>query len=81
MILHVLIAMVAGWVQYHQQQVIAYLSEGNCALKAQLGHRRLRLTDTERRRRAALTHPLGRARLKAVATIATPTPSCAGTSD
>jgi transposase InsO family protein len=72
MILHVLIAMVAGWVQRHQQQVIAYLSEENCVLKAQLGHRRLRLTDTERRRRAALAHPLGRARLKAVATIATP---------
>jgi hypothetical protein len=28
MILHVLIAMVAGWLQRHQQQVIAYLQEG-----------------------------------------------------
>jgi putative transposase len=71
MILHVLIAMVAGWVQRHHQQVISYLSEENRVLKAQLGSRRLRLTDTERRRLAALAHPLGRQRLKAVATLAT----------
>src|SRR5919199_3759902 len=72
MILHVLIAMVAGWLQRHQQQVIAYLQEENRVLKAQLGGRRLRLTDTERRRLAALAHPLGRHRLKEMATIATP---------
>jgi putative transposase len=58
MILHVLIAMVAGWLQRHQQQVIAYLLEENRVLKTQLGGRRLRLTDTERRRLAALAHPL-----------------------
>jgi transposase len=72
MILHVLLAMIAGWVQRHQQQVIAYLQEENRVLKAQLGGRRLRLTDTERRRLAALVHPLGRQRLKAMATLATP---------
>jgi transposase InsO family protein len=72
MILQVLIAMVAGWVQRHQQQVIAYLSEENRVLKAQLGRRRLRLTDTERRRLAMLAHPLGRKRLQEVATLATP---------
>jgi transposase InsO family protein len=72
MILHVLIAMVAGWLQRHQQQVIAYLLEENRVLKAQLGGRRLRLTDTQRRHLAALAHPLGRKRLKEVATIATP---------
>jgi putative transposase len=72
MILHVLIAMVAGWIQRHQQQVITYLQDENRILKAQLGGRRLRLTDTERRRLAALAHPLGRTRLQEVATIATP---------
>ncbi len=72
MILHVLIAMVAGWLQRHQQQVITYLIEENRVLKAQLGGRRLRLTDTERRRLAALAHPLGRKRLKEVALLATP---------
>jgi putative transposase len=72
MILQVLVAMVAGWVQCHQQQVIAYLIEENRVLTAQLGGHRLRLTDTERRRLAARAHPLSRERLKAVATIATP---------
>src|SRR5712691_4618840 len=72
MILHVLIAMVAGWLQRHQQQVITYLIEENRVLKGQLGGRRLRLTDTERRRLAGLAHPLGRKRLKAVATLVTP---------
>ena len=72
MILHVLIAMVAGWLQRHQQQVIAYLLAENRVLKAQLGGRRLRLTDTERRRLATLAHPLGRTCLQEVATIAIP---------
>jgi hypothetical protein len=72
MILHILIAIVAGWIQRHQQQVISYLQEENHVLKAQLGGRQLRLTDTQRRRLAALAHPLGRKRLKEVATLATP---------
>jgi hypothetical protein len=32
MILQVLIAMIAGWINRHQQQVIAYLLEENCTL-------------------------------------------------
>jgi hypothetical protein len=60
MILHVLIAMIAGWLQRHQQQALTYLIEENRVLKAQRGPQRLRLTDTERRRLAALAHPLGR---------------------
>jgi transposase InsO family protein len=72
MILHVLIAMIAGWLQRSQQQVIAYLLEENRVLKAHLGGSRLRLTDTERRRLAALAHPLGRKRLKEIATLVTP---------
>jgi putative transposase len=72
MILHVLIAIVAGWIQRHQQQAITYLLAENRVLKAHLGSRRLRLTDTERRRLAALACPLGRKRLKELATLATP---------
>jgi len=72
MILHVLIAMIAGWLQRNQQQVIAYLLEENRVLKAHLRGSRLRLTDTERRRLAALAHPLGRKRLKEIATLVTP---------
>jgi transposase InsO family protein len=72
MILHVLIAIVAGWMQRHQQQVITYLLAENRVLKVQLGDRQLRLTDTEHRRLAALAHPLGRNRLKEIATVVTP---------
>jgi putative transposase len=71
MILPVLIAMIAGWLQRYQQQAITYLVEENRVLKAKLGSQRLRLTDTERRRLAALAHPLGRKRLKDIAAIAT----------
>src|SRR6266852_1763960 len=78
MILHVLIAMVAGWLQRHQQHVIAYLQEENRVLKAHLGGHRLRLTDTERRRLAALAYPLGRKRLHEVATLVTPDTSYVG---
>jgi putative transposase len=45
MIFQRLIAMVAGWLQRHQQQVITYLQAENRVLKAQLGGRRLRLTE------------------------------------
>jgi putative transposase len=72
MILHVLIALVAGWLHRHQQQVITYLHEENRVLKAQFGNRRLRLTDTDRRRLAAVAYPLGRKRLQEVATLVTP---------
>jgi putative transposase len=71
-ILQVLIAMGAGRLQQHQPQVITYLLEENRVLKARLGGRRLRLTDAERRRLATLAHPLGRQRLKEVATLVTP---------
>jgi putative transposase len=69
---HVLLAMLAGWILRHQQQVITYLQAEHRVLKAQLGGRPLRLTDAARRRLAALAHPLGRTRLQEVPTIATP---------
>ncbi len=72
MILHVIIAMVAGWINRHQPQVIAYLQEENRVLKSKLPGGRLRLSDTERRRLAKLAHPLGCKRLKHLATLATP---------
>jgi hypothetical protein len=62
MILQILLAMLAGWLQRHQQRVITYLQEENRILKTQLRGRRL----------AALARPLGRTRLKEIATIATP---------
>jgi putative transposase len=67
-----LIAMVAGWINRHQQQVITYLKEENRVLKSKLPGGRLRLNDTERRRLGRLARPLGRKTLKDTATIATP---------
>ncbi len=48
-----LLLAVSGWVSGHQQDVIAYLVEENRVLKEQLGGRRIRLTDDQRRRLAA----------------------------
>ncbi len=62
----------SGWVNRRQQQVIEYLVEENRVLKEQLGGRRLRLTDEQRRRLAAKGIRLGRETLKKVATIVTP---------
>jgi putative transposase len=72
MILQVLIAMIAGWINRHQQQVIDYQQEEICILKAKLGGQRIRFTDAERRRLAALAFPIDRKRLKSLATLATP---------
>src|SRR5262249_12707592 len=72
MILQIIIAMVAGWINRHQQDVIMYLKEENRLLKSKLPGGRLRLTDTERRQLAKLAHPLSRKQLKDTATIATP---------
>ena len=47
----VLIAL-AGWMNQRQLQVIEYLREENRVLREQLGERRLRLSDDQRRRLA-----------------------------
>ena len=70
--LQLLLLTVSGWVQRHQQDVIAYLVEENRVLKEQLGGRKLRLTDDQRRRLAAKARLLGRRALDAVATLVTP---------
>ena len=67
----VLIA-VAGWMNQRQLQVIDYLREENRVLREQLGGRRLRLNDDQRRRLAAKAKGLGRKLLADVATIVTP---------
>ena len=67
----VLIA-VAAWMNQRQLQVIDYLREENRVLREQLGGRRLRLNDDQRRRLAAKAKGLGRKLLSEVATIVTP---------
>jgi transposase InsO family protein len=67
----VLIA-VAGWMNQRQLHVIDYLREENRVLQEQLGGRRLRLDDDQRRRLAIKAKGLGRKLLAEVATIVTP---------
>ena len=62
----------AGWANRRQQKVIDYLLEENRVLRQQLGGRRLRLTDTQRRRLAAKGKLLGRKLLRKFAGIVTP---------
>src|SRR6266702_7357149 len=67
----VLIA-VAGWMNQRQLQIIDYLCEENRVLREQLGGRRLRLNDDQRRRLAAKAKGIGRKLLAEMATIVTP---------
>ena len=70
--LQVLLLTFSGWVNRHQQDVIAYLVEEHPVQKEQMKGRRLRLTDEQRRRLAAKGKVLGRRALNRVATIVTP---------
>ena len=67
-----LVVSMAGWLNQKQQQVIDYLAEENRVLREQIGCRRLRFTDDQRRRLAAKAKKLGRKILAQVATIVTP---------
>ncbi len=62
----------AGWINRHQQDVIEYLEEKNRALREQLGGRRLRLTDQQRRRLAVKAKKVGRKGLFQIETLLTP---------
>ena len=70
--LQFLVLTVAGWVNRRQEGVIDYLREENRVLRELLGARRLRLTDAQRRRRAAQGQPLGRRLLTQVTGLVTP---------
>ena len=67
-----LVVATAGWISREQDSVIEYLREENRVLKQQLGGRRLRLTDAQRRRLAAKGKAIGYRVLSEVATIVTP---------
>src|SRR5215813_11167511 len=51
---------IAGWMSQYQQKVIAYLIEENRVLREQVGDRRVRFNDDQRRRLAAKAKQLGR---------------------
>ncbi|MBV8890589.1 MAG: hypothetical protein JO266_01185 [Acidobacteria bacterium] len=63
---------VAGWMNQRQRDVIDYLREENCVLREQLGERRLRFTDDQRRRLAVRGRKLGRKLLAEIVTLVTP---------
>jgi putative transposase len=62
----------AGWVNGHQQAVIEYLQAENQALREQLGKKRIRWTDTQRRRLAEKAKAVGRSALHQLGTVVTP---------
>lgn len=61
-----------GWLDRRKREAFAYLIEENRLLRRQLGARRLRFTDDDRRRLAARAYRVGRTVLREIATIATP---------
>src|ERR671938_351301 len=67
-----LLVTVAGWMNQRQQQAIEYLREENLVLREQLGDRRVRFNDDQRRRLAVKAKGLGRKHLAEVATLVTP---------
>jgi adenine-specific DNA methylase len=63
------VIVLAGWMNQRQQNVIEYLREENRVLREQLGDRRLRFTDDQRRRLAVRAKGLGRKLLMEIATL------------
>jgi putative transposase len=67
-----LVTSIAGWINQHQHDVINYLIEENRVLREQIGNRRLRFSDDQRRRLAVKAKKLGRRILAQVATVVVP---------
>ena len=67
-----LLISLAGWLNQRQQDVIDYLEEENRFLREQLGDKRLRFNDDQRRRLAVRAKKLGWRMLHELTTIVTP---------
>src|SRR5947208_13579110 len=67
-----LVIAIAGWMNQRQLQAIEYLREENRILREQLGGRRVRFNDDQRRRLAVRAKGLGRKLLAEVASLVTP---------
>ena len=67
-----LLISLAGWLNQPQPDVLDYLQEENRVLREQIGGRRLRLNDDQRRRLAVRAKKLGRRVLRELATLVTP---------
>jgi putative transposase len=71
-VLRLLLVAITGWLDRREREALAYLIEENRLLRRQIGRRRLRLTDDDRRRLAIRAYRLGREALREVATVVTP---------
>ncbi|HET9626388.1 MAG TPA: hypothetical protein VFP84_33735, partial [Kofleriaceae bacterium] len=70
--LQFLLLVFAGWVNRHQAEVVVYLQEENRVLREQLGDRRLRFTNAQRRRLAVKGRAIGRRTLEQLGGLVTP---------
>ena len=69
---HLVLMILAGWVNREQQKVIEYLRTENQVLREKLGKSRILLNDDQRRRLAVKAKVLGRHLLNEVGTVFTP---------
>ena len=67
-----LLLILAGWINRHQQDTIEYLLTENRVLREKLGKRRILLNDNQRRRLAVKGKVLSHKTLRELATIVTP---------
>ena len=67
-----LLLALTGWLERREREALAYVIEENRLLRRQLGGRRLRFTDDDRRRLAVRAFRVGRRALREIATIVTP---------
>src|SRR5215471_16697975 len=67
-----LLVSLAGWLNQHQQDVIDYLLEENRVFREQLGGKRLRFNNDQRRRLAVKAEKLGWRSLQVLGTIVMP---------
>ena len=68
----ILLAMLAGWINRHQQDVIEYLQAENAILKNKLGKKRIILTDQQRITLAVLAKKIGRKGLSEICSVFSP---------
>jgi len=69
---HFLVVAVSGWMDRQQQDAIEYLRTENRVLREKLGHKRILLSDAQRRCLAGAAAKLGRDLLRQFGTLFSP---------
>ena len=70
--LQMVLGVLTSWLERRDRETVAYLVEENRLRRRQLGGRRLRVTNADRRRLAMRARRVGHATLQEIATIVTP---------